>query len=315
MPTQSEERPPSRRGRSALGLLALASVVLLLSFCFLFRQDLEQRYRLWRDFEPLGRNAQGYREYHHVATGIVFVRLPGGAFDMGLSPAEAERILAILSEGRGDVVRKRVREYIRPTQPKHRVVLSSFLIAKYETTQKEWTQVLGTASFTYTGEALPAVGVTWDAAREFCRTNGFALPSEAQWEYACRAGTETPFAFGEELAVGQANVEETRGVDIGGEGSSILRRPVPVRSFVPNGFGLHQMHGNVFEWCEDILDSRFYAKSPRRDPVCRSGSKLRVYRGGAWYLPRLLHASWQRMGGAPAGVHIGAGLRPVFALR
>ena len=128
----------------------------------------------------------------------------------------------------------------------------------------------------YNQSHQPVVGVAWDEARAYCEWAGLVLPTEAQWEFACRAGTKTRYYSGdgeEDLAkVGwyEANSEE---------------RLHPVGEKPANQFGLHDMHGNVIEWCRDVFDAGFYSKpeSTRKNPVCESGSEYRVVRGGSWF--------------------------------
>jgi formylglycine-generating enzyme required for sulfatase activity len=122
----------------------------------------------------------------------------------------------------------------------------------------------------------------WSRAKLFASRTGLALPTEAQWEYACRAGTETAFAFGDSIDTDQANFsyDDTDACD----SSGITRgTTVPVDSLVPNGFGLHHMHGNAAEWCEDGYDPEFYSQeeATKPDPILRepSGQKW-VTRGG-----------------------------------
>ena len=206
-------------------------------------------------------NAEGYPEYTHDASGIRFVRLPGGSFDMGSPASEPERST---HEG-----------------PVHTVSLSPFLIAKYEVTQAEYAAVmtgntagLNATPSSATGDNLPVEQVSWDDLKNadgFLARTGLSLPSEAEWEYACRAGTSGPYA-------GNGNLDDMGWYD-GNSGGSTH----DVGGKLPNQFGLHDMHGNVFEWCEDVYKSDFYADEvPGFDPVSTSGSPLRVFRGGSW---------------------------------
>ena len=124
----------------------------------------------------------------------------------------------------------------------------------------------------FKGDALPVEWVLWEECQEFCKKAGLSLPTEAQWEYACRAGTSGPFAGTGEL--------DDMGWYIRNSGDTTH----PVGEKQPNDFGIHDMHGNVLEWCEDWYQEDFYQESTgARDPLCEnSGSGLRVYRGGSW---------------------------------
>ena len=114
--------------------------------------------------------------------------------------------------------------------------------------------------------------VSWEDCKQFCEKSGFLLPTEAQWEYACRAGTSGPFA-------GTGKLD-----DMGWSKENSGKAPHPVGEKQPNDFGLHDVHGNVYEWCEDMYDRHFYSTpdASKKDPVCRSGTKGRVMRGGSW---------------------------------
>jgi formylglycine-generating enzyme required for sulfatase activity len=239
-------RPRGRR--VALALLAgIVGGVIVLGIAFF--DELVSAIRFAWHFERLGRNAQGCMEYRHRQTGIVFVKVPGGSFLMGSPKNEAGR---------------QTHEF------QHQVTLSPFLIAKYEVTQAQWRQVTGSAPSFFKGDDLPVEIVSWEDCQEFCKKTGLALPSEAQWEYACRAGTAVPFA-GELPALGW-HVDNSQW------------RTHPVGEKQPNGFGLHDMHGNVLEWCADWYGEDFYRESAgAMNPVFEnSGSEFRVLRGGAW---------------------------------
>ena len=113
----------------------------------------------------------------------------------------------------------------------HKVQLSPYLISKYEVTQEQWKRIMGINPSRSIGDELPVHRIAWENCEEFCRRTGLSLPTEAQWEYACRSRTTTPFAFGDTLSTKQANFAS--------------EHPVAVDSFAPNAFGLHNMHGNV----------------------------------------------------------------------
>ncbi|MCH2373618.1 MAG: formylglycine-generating enzyme family protein [Planctomycetes bacterium] len=219
-------------------------------------------------------NTEGYPEYTHDASGILFVLLPGGTFDMGSPSGEAD-------EG-----------------PVHPVTLSPFLIAKYEVTQAEYEDVMtgdsavgNPAPSSNIGANLPVEGVSWDALHVeggFLERTGLSLPSEAQWEYAARAGTTAAFSFGDscnvttcdECALAENFMWWCGNSDTTGSGGTT--HEVGVKQ--ANQFGLHDMHGNVFEWCEDVYNSSFYdtAAALGPDPVSLSGSVGRVIRGGSF---------------------------------
>ena len=260
------------KGKKLVLLIGIVVAVLLVGSVWLSWDHL----RFWYFFESLGKNEQGYLEYPHRHTEIVFVRLPGGQFWMGTSQEEGEKVIqeALIAVS-GSSKRQRT-EWIATQQPYHEVTLSPFLIAKYEVNQAEWERVTGTNPSVLTADDLPVEQVSWEDCQEFCELTGLRLPSEAQWEYACRAGTSTRFAFGDKLTRKQANFTLSR------------RRTVAVHSYEPNGFGLYSVHGNVWEWCEDVYDPEFYRKpqASHRDPLCNSGfwaGRRMVRRGGSYH--------------------------------
>jgi len=247
-------------------------------------------YKFHQLFESTGRNEQGYAEYRHRQTGIVFVSLPGGTFLMG-SPEDEEG--HNWKEG-----------------PVHEVTLSPFMIAKFEVTQAQWEKVMGVGSnpSDFKGENFPVDLVSWDdlhASDGFLKRTGFVLPTEAQWEYACRAGTPGPFA-------GTGNIDDMGWYDKKGQ-EIVTPTGHPVGLKQPNQFGLHDMHGNVSEWCEDIWDENFYS-SPGAgglDPVRgTAGSDGRVRRGGSRFSRSLYCRSASRGRYSPTVRSDMVGFRP-----
>jgi formylglycine-generating enzyme required for sulfatase activity len=245
-------------------------------------------------FTFVAKNTQGHPEYRHEKTGAIFVRLPGGKFSMGSPESE---------DGRRD-----------DEGPVHEVTLSAFLIAKHQVTQAQWETVMGkNPSHFKQGGDYPVETVSWEDCQEFCRKTGLRLPSEAQWEYACRAGTSTPFAFGVTVSPDQVNYDGN--LPYGGAAKGVYRaKTTPVGSFKPNAFGLHDMHGNVFEWCEDVYDSDFYWKPEARgpNPVSPTGSVIRVFRGGCWINSAGFCRSAFRYWYDPLDRHTYLGVRPAF---
>ena len=149
----------------------------------------------------------------------------------------------------------------------------------------------------------PVVGIDWNQASEFCRWLGGRLPTEAEWEYACRAGTTTEYAFGPVLSHEQANF----GMKVG--------RTTPVDQYPANAWGLHDMHGNVCEWCADWYGKKYYESSPALDPQGPARGVGRVLRGGCWGYPAVRCRSACRVGRRP-GVRLpDGGFRVVLASR
>ena len=263
-----------RKGKIVAGFAGVV-VAVLIGVCW-------PQFVAWYDFlslfESIGKNEQGYPEYRHRQTGIVMVRVPGGSFSMGSPVTETER-----QENEG---------------PVHKVMLSPFLISKYEVTQEQWIRIMGRNPSQSKGDDLPVHQIAWDNCKEFCKKTGLSLPSEAQWEYGCRARTTTAFAFGDTLTAKQANLAS--------------EHPVAVDSFEPNAFGLYNMHGNVLEWCEDSYDPKFYEtpEASHQNPVCTSQRRGRVVRGGsneAGYC-RSAARSW----GYPSYRRRNVGFRPTY---
>ncbi|MEM7230968.1 MAG: formylglycine-generating enzyme family protein [Planctomycetota bacterium] len=238
---------------AGLGVLVLGGVIGVV-----YRSEILAWYDFYQLFESVGRNEQRYSEYRHRQTGIVFVSLPGGRFLRGSPESDARAS--------------------KDERPQHEVTLSPFLIAKYEITQAQWRRIMvnyraGVSKFT--GDQLPVERVWPGHCVEFCDKAGFSLPTEAQWEYACRAGTTTRYSSGDEesdLAKVAWYHKNSRG------------RPHPVGQKPANGFGLHDMHGNVFEWCIDVYDHAFYSKTQSRERDARNTKgNYRILRGGAYY--------------------------------
>jgi formylglycine-generating enzyme required for sulfatase activity len=200
-----------------------------------------------------------------------FVLIPPGKFVMGAPPTEVYWLYGT-------------------EQPLHEVTIERpFYLGKYPVTQQEWKSVMWNNPSCFVGdERLPVEGVSWDDCRDFitelnCRKDGWSyrFPSEAQWEYACRAGTTTAFAYGDNLTADQANCD---GISDGGDFSrrKLWHRTTPAGKFPPNAWGLHDMHGNVWEWCQDRWH-RDYTGAPADGSVWESGfSTERVLRGGSW---------------------------------
>ncbi|MEM9907156.1 MAG: formylglycine-generating enzyme family protein [Cyanobacteria bacterium P01_D01_bin.44] len=181
--------------------------------------------------------------------------------------------------------------------PRHRVNLPSFFISKYPITQSQWAAVaalpkvkrdLNPAPSHFQGGSRPVESVSWLEAVEFCDRisqhtgRRYQLPSEAQWEYACRAGTQTPFNTGETITSQLADYMASATYKAEAVGD-YRQSTVPVGSFSPNAFGLHDMHGNVWEWCADSWHRNYRGAPTNGQPrVTASARQSRTIRGGGW---------------------------------
>ena len=215
------------------------------------------------------------------------VLIPAGKFMMGSPATEAGRS----SDG----------------GPQHEVTISKpFYMGVFEVTQEQYEQVMGVNPSSFKGAKNPVENVSWDEAVEFCRKlsartgKKVMLPTEARWEYACRAGTTTAFRTGDVLKPGQANavIPSNPGVWdrimawVGKSSGQKTIQTTPAGGFPPNGFGLYDMHGNVWEWCGDWYGEDYYANSPKTDPQGPDSGSGRVLRGGSWnYDPRICRSA------------------------
>jgi formylglycine-generating enzyme required for sulfatase activity len=226
------------------------------------------------------------------------VLIPAGSFEMGSPKNELEQLDS--------------------ESPQHRVTVPTFFMGRTPVTQAQWRQVaklpevkaeLKANPSYFKGDNRPVEQVSWNDATEFYArlsryTNReYRLPSEAEWEYACRAGTTTPFHFGEtidaQLANYQAQDEQFSGTIYPGKyGRGKLgeyrKETFPVGSFPPNQFGLQDMHGNVWEWCQDIWHDS-YKNAPTDGSAWEDGeSSSRVLRGGSWLIyPRYCRSAFR----------------------
>jgi len=172
-------------------------------------------------------------------------------------------------------------------ETQHRVRLTKpFFMGTTEVTQGQWRAVMGNAPSHFKGDDLPVENVSWDEAVEFCRKlsakegKRYRLPTEAEWEYACRAGTTTPFHTGDTISTDQANYNGNYTYGSGRKGA-YRETTTRVGSFAANAWGLYDMHGNVWEWCADWKGD--YPAGESIDPKGPNEATGRVLRGGSWY--------------------------------
>jgi formylglycine-generating enzyme required for sulfatase activity len=225
------------------------------------------------------RTAQYFIEDLGHGIQLEMVMIPSGSFMMGSPETEG---------GSRDNER-----------PQHQVTIKAFCLGKYQVTQAQWKAVaafprvnreLKPDPSKFKGDNRPVEQVSWEDAVEFClrlsqytgRT--YSLPSEAEWEYACRAGTTTPFHFGETITTDLANYNGRTSYGQGPKGV-YRRETTAVGSFgVANNFGLYDMHGNVWEWCQDHWHSN-YEGAPTDGSAWltnKEDSNRRLLRGGSW---------------------------------
>jgi uncharacterized protein (TIGR02996 family) len=207
--------------------------------------------------------------------GMRLALIPPGRFRMGSPSGEQER--------GGD-------------EKAHEVgITRPFYLGVFPVTQGQWRAVMGNNPSAFQdGNDFPVERVSWEDAQAFLENLAalpdekekgwhYRLPSEAEWEYACRDGasSSTPFCFGKSLSSAQANFNGEYPYGGAGEGPH-LGRTCPAGSYRPNAWGLFDLHGNVWEWCEDWYASDYYGNSPAKDPLGPSNGSNRVLRGGSW---------------------------------
>jgi formylglycine-generating enzyme required for sulfatase activity len=227
------------------------------------------------------------------------VAIPGGTFIMGSPKTEEERLN---NEG-----------------PQHSVTVPAFFMAKYPVTQAQWQAVMGNNPSRFKGANRPVEQVSWNEAGKFCQKlsqitgKNYRLPSEAEWEYACRAGTATPFCFGETITTGLANYN---GDDTYGNGPKGVSRgqTTDVGSFPPNGFGLYDMHGNVSEWCQDVWHKNYNGAPTDGSAWTSEGNpRYRLLRSGNWLNdPRFCRSAYRWS--IPGGRYDDVGFRLAVSL-
>ena len=181
--------------------------------------------------------------------------------------------------GDNDKVEVQKNPYSGKKSPSHKVTFTKgFFLGKYEVTQEQFEKIMGKNPSEFKDKKHPVERVTWKDAVAFCEILTanekkvgwkFSLPTEAQWEYACRAGTNTKYSWGDTIIPEMANY-----------GASALKKTMLVGSYRSNAWGFFDMHGNVYEWCADWFKN--YPSGPRTDPKGPSSGSLKVIRGGAW---------------------------------
>ena len=229
---------------------------------------------------------------------IRMMYIPQGEFWMGTEDKEIERL-----------VKKYGGDGFKKEGPQHLVKVPAFYMSQTPITQAQWQAIAATAKIDinlktnpsrFKGDELPVERVNWYEATEFCKRlsretkREYRLPSEAEWEYACRAGTKTPFHFGETITADLANYRGTKTYADEPTGE-YRQQTTPVGQFPPNAFGLYDMHGNVWEWCADTWHGNYYG-APRDGSVWieNGNNNYSPLRGGSWFnFPRLCRSAYR----------------------
>ena len=209
-------------------------------------------------------------------------------------------------------------------ETQHKVTLTKgYFMGVYTVTQEQWKEVMGNNPSTFTGEKnLPVQSVSWDDCQEFIKKlrekdkKPYRLPTEAEWEYACRAGTKTPFHYGETISTDQANyayvADFADQFDYNSKKGVLRKKPVPVGSFPANAWGLYDMHGNVYQWCQDRFGE--YQQKDTVDPKGPNTSTYPVIRGGSWDSLPAVCRSAARASLPPDKRYSGIGVRLCFSV-
>jgi formylglycine-generating enzyme required for sulfatase activity/uncharacterized caspase-like protein len=206
---------------------------------------------------------------------LEMVQIPGGSFMMGSPKGEAGRD--------------------KDESPQHPVKVPGFFMGKYEITQAQYQAITDSNPSNFKGHnKRPVETVSWDNAVEFCKKlsqktgKTYRLPSEAEWEYACRAETKTPFYFGETITIDLVNYNNSDLVDYNYSYGSVPKaeyrqQTTDVGQFPPNSFGLYDMHGNVWEWCLDVYNDN-YQDAPKDGSAWLTGkdNDMKLMRGASW---------------------------------
>jgi formylglycine-generating enzyme required for sulfatase activity len=205
-------------------------------------------------------------------------KIPAGSFMMG-SPSEVGE---------------------KDEHPQHNVSINSFRMDKTEVTQAEYTKVMGSNPSSFENcPNCPVENVNWSEAKSYCEKVGKRLPTEAEWEYACRAGSSTSYYWGNDMNDAYSWYD--------GNSSN---KTHPVGEKKANAWGLYDMSGNVWEWCSDWYDEKYYSKSPeQKNPTGANSGQFRVLRGGSWVNDGSYLRSGNRSGLNPDGRYDDLGFR------
>jgi formylglycine-generating enzyme required for sulfatase activity len=219
---------------------------------------------------------------HKNFSGINFIKIEPGCFQMGL-----------------DQTIEKIQASSKAEMPSHKVCITKpFYLGETEVTQKQWQELMDKNPSKFKGHFKPVEKVSWEDTQEFIKRlnakeggNLYRLPSEAEWEYAARAGSTTLYSHGDSTSsLGDYAWFGNKGY--GGDTHEVAQKKA-------NDWGLYDMHGNVWEWVQDWYDPGYYSNSPDKDPGGSSTGQYRVYRGGSWVGDAISLRSSGRFSGLP----------------
>jgi formylglycine-generating enzyme required for sulfatase activity len=303
-----KEQPRFGRGYS-YGLIAIALLAGLVTYCVKYQHpvpkppitnkstETQQQRTPTKDSDPpenleseikTSSTIEAQDTMTDPITGMEFVSVPGGCFEMGSPDSDKER--------EGD------------EGPVHKVCVDDFQMGKYEVTQGQWKKIMDSNPSEFQkGESYPVEKVSWDDAQKFIDKlnaksgKSYRLPTEAEWEYACRANDSGKYCGGDDA--------DALGWHKKNSGNRSTR---PVGGKQANKFGLYDMSGNVWEWCADWSGENYYNSNPQDNPIRPSSGLHRVFRGGTWqHEPKVMRAA-NRGGAAPDARNDDLGFRLVL---
>lgn len=267
-------------------IFAFLFLFLFAAVSYIIMQDLSKEIADKKEIKEIRNNG-------NVKSAIEFVEIPGGSFMMGSPEDEPER------------------EF---DEPQYYISISPFKMSKYEITFDQYDAYCeATGKIKPEDEGWgrgnrPVINVTWNEANDFAVWAGCRLPTEAEWEYACRAGTASPFYTGNNITTNQVNYNGNRPYHIYPKGDD-RQRTLPVGSFQPNPWGLYDMHGNVAEWCSDWFSRKYVP--PAKDPKGPQTGTYKIIRGGSWCLHAYMARSAKRDNDLPYFGYSSVGFRLV----
>lgn len=287
------------------GVFILLAVLTLIIF-FSIQNIIRREIFLSLHFTHIGKNKFGFKEYKHDDTGIIFILLPKTETKIGSSIQDKDKLTQYAHSpspagcGYSQTDKKLIQDWLQTEMPQRLVTLDTFMISKFEISRRQWAFFENSGSEFKNLSDLPKT-MTWFEAKAFCQNYGFELPTEAQWEYACRAGSTSMFSFGDAVDKTYANFEN---------------KYVDINELLPNDFGLHNMHGNVAEWCiDDYVKNpiQHTGINPTNPSVLLNDNKAsKVVRGGARMDSTWCARSAVRMLFEPHESGESIGLRPVI---